>query len=162
MTYDDESGSDESEKAYGKKVCYFDLAVHTIIVTQSLSTQPARASQLNNGYCSPSEILSDLEAHLRHEIDRFNFPEHLEFQPGSHTPTLLHTPSNAAVHSFEKVLLDMRASLGLLEAGLDEGAIERRSRIDGRIQRELGDLDKKVLEAWAAKRRYSPVMGSQM
>ncbi|CCO28257.1 hypothetical protein BN14_02251 [Rhizoctonia solani AG-1 IB] len=100
MTYDDESGSDESEKAYGKK--------------------PARASQLNNGYCSPSEILSDLEAHLRHEIDRFNFPEHLEFQPGSHTPTLLHTPSNAAVHSFEKVLLDMRASLGLVEAGPDE------------------------------------------
>ncbi|CAE6473445.1 unnamed protein product [Rhizoctonia solani] len=142
MTNDGESSSDISDKVYGKN--------------------PARASQLDTANHNPSELLTDIEAHLKHKINQFDFPENLEFQPGSHTPTLLHTQSNAAVHAFEKALLDMRANLGVVEAGPNEDVIERRSRIDGRIQRELGDLDRKVLEAWAAKRRYSPAMGSRM
>ncbi|ELU45684.1 developmentally regulated GTP binding protein 1 [Rhizoctonia solani AG-1 IA] len=130
--------------------------------SQSSFTQPIRATQFNTANYEPSELLDGLEAHLRHEINQFDFPEHLEFQPGNHTPVLLHTSNNAAVHSFEKALLDMRANLGRVEVGLDENAAERRSRIDGRIQRELNDLDRKVLETWAAKRRHSPAMGSRM
>ncbi|KAF8681089.1 hypothetical protein RHS04_03250 [Rhizoctonia solani] len=141
-TISGESSSDDSEK--------------------SSFTQPIRATQFNTANYEPSELLDGLEAHLRHEINQFDFPEHLEFQPGNHTPVLLHTSNNAAVHSFEKALLDMRANLGRVEVGLDENAAERRSRIDGRIQRELNDLDRKVLETWAAKRRHSPAMGSRM
>ncbi|GAB1519910.1 GTP-binding protein rbg1 [Rhizoctonia solani] len=148
-TISGESSSDDSEKVYGKK------ARLTI-------SAPIRATQFNTANYEPSELLDGLEAHLRHEINQFDFPEHLEFQPGNHTPVLLHTSNNAAVHSFEKALLDMRANLGRVEVGLDENAAERRSRIDGRIQRELNDLDRKVLETWAAKRRHSPAMGSRM
>ncbi|KDN51162.1 hypothetical protein RSAG8_00791, partial [Rhizoctonia solani AG-8 WAC10335] len=139
VTENNESISDESEKVFGKK--------------------PARASDFITADYGPSELLDDLEAHLRQEINQFDFPEQLEFQQGSHTPVLLHTPSNLAVHSFEKALLDVRANLGLVKAG-DNDVVERKSYIDGRIQRELGDLDRRVLEVWAAKRRYSPVMDS--
>ncbi|KAL5636756.1 hypothetical protein ACGC1H_000658 [Rhizoctonia solani] len=139
VSENNESSSDESEKVSGKK--------------------PARASDFVTAGYSPSELLNDLEAHLRQEINKFDFPEQLEFQNGSHTPILLHTPSNAAVHSFEKALLDVRANLGLIKIG-DDDVVERKSYIDGRIQRELADLDRRVLEAWAAKRRYSPVMDS--
>ncbi|KAG8708549.1 hypothetical protein FRC11_006371, partial [Ceratobasidium sp. 423] len=132
MTEDNESNSGESDKVSGKK--------------------PMRASYFNAASSSPSESLDDLEAQLRHEINQFDFPEQLDFQPGSQTPVLLHTPSNAAVHSFEKTLLDVRANLGLVKAG-DDDVAARRSHIDGRIQRELGDLDRRILETWAAKRR---------
>ncbi|CUA69574.1 hypothetical protein RSOLAG22IIIB_08581 [Rhizoctonia solani] len=139
VTENKESSSDESEKISGKK--------------------PARASDFVTAGYGPSELLDDLEAHLRQEINQFDFPEQLEFQQGNHTPVLLHTPGNAAVHSFEKALLELRANLGLVKAGSDD-IVERKSHIDGRIRRELGDLDRKVLEIWAAKRRYSPVLDS--
>ncbi|EUC66602.1 developmentally regulated GTP-binding protein, putative [Rhizoctonia solani AG-3 Rhs1AP] len=141
VTENNESSSDESEKVSGKK--------------------PARASDfVTEGY-SPSELLDNLEAHLRQEINQFDFPEQLEFQKGTHTPVLLHTANNAAVHSFEKALLDVRANLGLIKIG-DDDVVERKSYIDGKIRRELGDLDRRLLEAWAAKRRYSPVMDSSV
>ncbi|CAE6513707.1 unnamed protein product [Rhizoctonia solani] len=120
VTENNESSSDESDKISGKK--------------------PARASDFVTAGYSPSELLDNLEAHLRQEINQFDFPEQLEFQQGNHTPVLLHTP-------------------GLVKAGSDD-VVERKSHIDGRIRRELGDLDRKVLETWAAKRRYSPVLDS--
>ncbi|CAE7144515.1 unnamed protein product [Rhizoctonia solani] len=134
-----DSETDESDKVSGKK--------------------PARAPDfVTEGY-SPSELLDDLEARLRHETNQFDFPGQLDFQQGSHIPVLLHTSSNAAVHSFEKALLDVRANLGLVKIG-DDNVVERKAYLDGRIQRELGDLDRRVLEAWAARRRYSPVVDS--
>ncbi|KAJ1308821.1 hypothetical protein OPQ81_004509 [Rhizoctonia solani] len=134
-----ESSSYESDKVSGKK--------------------PTRASDFDTASYSPSELLDNIEAHLRHETNQFEFPEQLEFQPESHTPVLLHTTSNRAVHSFEKALLDLRANLSLISTR-DDDVVERKLDIDGRIRRELGDLDRRVLETWAAKRRYSPVMGS--
>ncbi|CAE6429773.1 unnamed protein product [Rhizoctonia solani] len=140
VTENNESSSDESDKVSGKK--------------------PMRAPDLDIANHSPSELLDDLEAHLRHEINQFDFPEQPEFQSWGQTPVLLHTFSNAAVHSFEKALLNVRANLGLVKAE-DDDVAERKSYISGRIQRELSELDKKVLEAWAAKRRYSPRMDTR-
>ena len=125
--------------------------------------QRARTTQFDPSNYTPSELLDNLEAALRHEVNQFNFPEQPEFLEGNGspagtppTPVLLHTPNNVGVHAFEKALLDLRVNLGMIRDSQDDSVIEKRSQLDGRIRRELEDLDRRVLEAWAAKRRYSP------
>lgn len=122
-----------------------------------------RATQLDLASHTPSELLDNIEAALRHEVNQFDFPEQLEFQTRSASPVdtspspiLMHTPNNAGVHAFESALMDLRVNLDLVREANDESVVERRTQLEGRIQRELEQLDKKVLEAWAAKRRYFP------
>lgn len=126
----------------------------------------AQLSQFDAASRSPTELLDGLEAALRQQVNRFNFPERLEFEDvdrqGSRAatppvPVLSDTPGNAVVHEFERALLELDANLDVVtDVGHDEVVAERRSQLGDRIRRELEDLDRKVLEAWAATRRYLP------
>lgn len=165
MTEDNEPLLDFDKKS-GKKVCDLVLQVCDIHLTNRLP-QRARIG-FDPAKSSPSLLLDKLEFALRREIKNFDFPEQVEFlerstSPGGTPPMpeLSHTPNNAGIHAFEKALLGFRENLWLFRDSQDESVIERRLRLEEQIRYELEDLDKRVLEAWAARRRYSPSLSSR-
>lgn len=111
------------------------------------------------------ELLDNIEAALRHEVNKFNFPERLDFlnsisrdasTPGTPpSPILSNASDNMSVRAHEQALSDLLANMDTLANDEGEDVRTRQLQLGSKIRRELEDLDRKVLEAWAASRRYT-------
>ncbi|KAG8678626.1 hypothetical protein FRC08_017628 [Ceratobasidium sp. 394] len=135
---------------------------------QRARQSPAYALVLNS---NSMDLLDNAEATLRHQVNKFDFPEHLDFLNSAGTlgdsllsetsaaPILAHTINNAPVHAHEQALSNLLANLDAVANDDEEGVRLRRLQIVERIKREMGELDRRVLELWAAGRRYTPRVG---
>jgi hypothetical protein len=114
------------------------------------------------------DLLNSVDAALRHQVNQFDFPERLDFSDNFDdlgesslprtppTPVLAHTSNNASVRAHEQALSDLLSNIDVVANDLDDDVRMRQLHLVERIRRELGELDRKVLEVWAARRRYSP------
>ncbi|KAF8607898.1 hypothetical protein BDV93DRAFT_519886 [Ceratobasidium sp. AG-I] len=117
-----------------------------------------------SSHSNPMELLDNMEAAFRHEVNKFNFPERLDFldtiardasAPGTPpSPVLSHASDNMSVRAHEQALSDLLANMDALANYEDEDVRMRQLQLGSKIRRELEELDRKVLEAWAASRRY--------
>ncbi|KAG8696876.1 hypothetical protein FRC12_020359 [Ceratobasidium sp. 428] len=136
---------------------------------RSAGKQRARESQVHNLALSsnPMGFLDNAEAALKHEINKFDFPERLEFldsigasgdllpSTAPPVPVLAHTANNAPVHAHEQALLGLLTNLDAVANDEEEGVRTRQLLLVERIKREMEELDKKILELWAAGRKYT-------
>ncbi|QRV87420.1 developmentally-regulated GTP-binding protein 2 [Ceratobasidium sp. AG-Ba] len=144
-TNDNGTDSDDSSKSAGK--------------------QRARSSSPYNISLQPDsmDLLDSVEAALKQETSKFDFPERLDFLDAPKTsgfrkpsaPVLAHTFNNAPIHAHEQALSELLGSLDVTANDGEEEVQTRRLQLSERIKRELDELDRKVLEFWAATRRYA-------
>ncbi|KAG8692553.1 hypothetical protein FRC09_011125 [Ceratobasidium sp. 395] len=149
VSKDDQAVFDDSNKSAGK--------------------QRARESQVHSLALSSNamDFLDNAEAALKHEINQFDFPERLDFldsigasgdiSPSTvpSVPVLAHTANNAPVHAHEQALLGLLTNLDAVANDEEEGVRTRQLLLVERIKREMEVLDKKILELWAAGRKYT-------
>ncbi|QRW01568.1 hypothetical protein RhiLY_00565 [Ceratobasidium sp. AG-Ba] len=141
----DEADSDDSSKSAGKQ--------------RARSSSPYNISLRSDSM----DLLDSVEATLKQETSKFDFPERLDFlddpkTPGFRTPSvpvLAHTFNNASIHAHEQALSELLGSLDFTADDGEEEVQTRRLQLNERIKRELDELDRKVLEFWAATRRYA-------
>ena len=157
---------DESNVRAGKQVRTF--TTHLIRYHRQISSFYQRAQTSSSfklaSHSNPMELLDSIEAALRHEVNKFDFPERLGFldsiardasAPGTHpSPVLSYASDNVSVHAHEQALSDLLANIDGLANHEDEDVRMRQLHLGTKIRRELEELDRKVLEAWAASRRY--------
>ncbi|KAG8678700.1 hypothetical protein FRC08_017569 [Ceratobasidium sp. 394] len=153
VTEADPAAFDESSKGAGK---------------QRARQSPAYPLALNS---NSVDLLDNAEATLRHQVNKFDFPEHLDFLDSAGTlgdsllseappaPMLAHTINNAPVHAHERALSNLLANLDAVANDDEEEVRVRRLQIIERIKQEMEELDRRVIELWAAGRRYTPRVG---
>ncbi|KAG9127189.1 hypothetical protein FRC07_000284 [Ceratobasidium sp. 392] len=138
-------------------------------LSKSAGKQRARQFPIYNLASSSNsmDLLESVEAALKHEVNKFDFPERLDFlndtgslsdaslSTMSPIPTLAHTANNGPVHAHERALLDLLANLDAVANDQEEEVRLRQLNLVERIKREMEVLDKKVLELWAAGRKYT-------